>query len=225
MRVLLVNPPVRTTDPPDEYPYGLALIAAVLEQNNIEFDVLDINGNRFSNKEVITFLKANDYDIVGIGGMITTYAYIKWFLNTLKQISPKTKTVVGGAVATCRPEFVLRHLKPDLIVCGEGEETFPDVIKNFDFEHKNHGRPFPGVGYLDNKGRYIFEPRALIKDLDTLPFPAWHRFPMETYTVNSGYSRRPELNLRQGIRIYTTRGCPMDCSFCYHVFGRGIRYR
>jgi len=225
MRVLLVNPIVRTVVPPADYPYGLTLIAAILEKHDIEFDVLDINGYRYSDKQVLDFLNENSYDIIGIGGIITTYSYIKWFVNKARAIMPKAKIVVGGPVVTCKPEFMVRHLKADLIVVGEGEETFVEVIKNFDFEHKNHGKPFSGAAYLDANGKFIFQPRSPMKDLDILPLPAWHRFPMETYTTNSVYSRKAGFDLKRGVKIYTSRGCPMNCSFCYHTFGRGIRVR
>lgn len=52
IRVLLVNPPIRLRSKPDTYPYGLALIAAVLQKAGIEVEVLDLNAMRPDQGEV-----------------------------------------------------------------------------------------------------------------------------------------------------------------------------
>lgn len=224
MKILLVNPPIRSTVPPKDYPYGLALIAAMLERHNIRFDVLDVNGHRYDDDTVLKHVAEGHYDIIGIGGLITTYSYIRKFIAQARSASPGTKIVIGGGVATWDPEFILKRVGPDMVVQGEGEDTFPDVVKNFDFKDMNNGRPFKGAAYYDHFGRFIFEKRELIKSLDSLPLPAWDRFPMEIYASNSKYEDTGRL-LSRGIGVYTSRGCPMDCSFCYHIFGRGIRFR
>lgn len=220
MKTLLVNPPIRDIMPPGDYPYGLALIASMLKKNGIPFDVLDINAYRYDKKDVLKLLRKKDYSFIATGGLITTYSYIKWFTREAKRIHPRAKTIIGGGVATWDPKFVLENIKPDLVVSGEGEETLPEVIKNFDFENMNNGKPFPGAAFMDLRGRYIFQPRNLIEDLDSLPMPAWEKFPMGIYISNSRHR-----DLKRGVDVYSARGCPMNCSFCYHIFGRGIRLR
>ena len=59
--------------------------------------------------------------------------------------------------------------------------------------------------------------RPVILDLDELPFPAFHLFPMEKYRI---------LNITTNVAtIITTRGCPMKCSFCSSAALHGDKLR
>ncbi len=63
--------------------------------------------------------------------------------------------------------------------------------------------------------------RPSITDLDSLPFPAYELIDMDIYMKNTvwGFNKR-------SINIITSRGCPYNCTYCYHIFGRSrIRFR
>jgi len=68
-------------------------------------------------------------------------------------------------------------------------------------------------------------PRGLIespplKDLDSLPFPAWDLFPVNTY------SYRPTLPGRPVLSVLGSRGCPYTCNYCpYIVAFESYRHR
>ena len=84
----------------------------------------------------------------------------------------------------------------------------------------------------DPLGLRFNAPRENIDDLDTVPFPAWDLLPMETYIRNPIWGARaanssdfpPGVPNERSMNIISSRGCPCDCKFCYHLFGRG-RYR
>lgn len=59
------------------------------------------------------------------------------------------------------------------------------------------------------------------KNLDAFPLPAFDLFDMEAYISHPKYSKVAG----KEAAILATRGCPFECNFCYHVFGRGVRYR
>jgi radical SAM superfamily enzyme YgiQ (UPF0313 family) len=63
--------------------------------------------------------------------------------------------------------------------------------------------------------------RAPISDLDALPFPDYDPVDEARYAnyLTYGYNKR-----RQGV-LYTSRGCPYDCTFCHDVFGKRYRCR
>lgn len=107
--------------------------------------------------------------------------------------------VAGGFHPTVLPEEVLEVPDIDLVVIGEGEETFRELVLN---------GPSPnvrGIAYRE-EGRVVrTEARPVIKDIDTV------RFPLR--------GLRPERYGERGDRysidtLYTSRGCPWSCSFC-----------
>jgi radical SAM superfamily enzyme YgiQ (UPF0313 family) len=98
MKILLINPPIREWAKPNVFPLGLGYIAAILIQEGFEVEVLDINAHRFTKEEVVDKIKKINFDIVGIGGIITIYKYIKWLTQILKQYHPDKKNIIGGSV-------------------------------------------------------------------------------------------------------------------------------
>ena len=60
MKVLLINPPIRGTEPPRHPPFGLATIAQVLLDEKHQVEIWDINAERPSEKEVVQQIKKLD---------------------------------------------------------------------------------------------------------------------------------------------------------------------
>jgi len=74
MRVLLVNPTIREAVRPFVFPIGLGIIAAVLRDAGHAVTVIDQNGLRIADDEVIERAKkAEPYDLLAAGGLVTTY--------------------------------------------------------------------------------------------------------------------------------------------------------
>jgi radical SAM superfamily enzyme YgiQ (UPF0313 family) len=77
-----------------------------------------------------------------------------------------------------------------------------------------------GVGLLDDIAGIAYRRggvphrtahRARLRDVDQIPRPAWHRFPLETYLAN-GFGHG--VNRGRSIPMLATRGCPYRCTFC-----------
>src|SRR3989304_1841343 len=96
----------------------------------------------------------------------------------------------------------------DMIVIGEGEETFSELYdeidkKTFDFD-KVKGLCLNKNGIIKFK-----EPRALISDLNTIPYPAYHLLEMEIYFSNSSLPLSVEAyNAKRRASVVWERGCP-----------------
>lgn len=215
--VLLVNPTIRLTAPPQALPFGLATIAAVLRDAGHQVEVLDINGLRLGFDEVRRRLADRRYDIVAAGGLITTYRYLKQFLAAVRQAQPRAMIVVGGGVCA-EPEVVLDHMPADVCVLGEGERTMAELAgqtgPGFD------PAAVPGLAWKEGGRVRLSAPRPLEKDLDRFPAPAYDLFPMEVYNTASVTSGAPT-----ELRVISSRGCPWNCTFCWHIFGQGMRLR
>jgi len=217
MKILLIQPPHYyggRNRPPSFFPLGLGYLSKVLLNSGHEVEIFDIWAHQYKNKEVKEKIKRLKYDIVGISALSTQYAYVKWLTSELKKHS-NAPIVVGNALATYSPEIVLKHTKTDICCIGEGEITLKEIIENINKLEKVKGIYF-------KKGNKIIKNqlREYIKDLDSIPFPAWDLFPMDIYLKNC----RLWGGLITAMNLITTRGCPYNCKFCSKTF-REIRLR
>jgi radical SAM superfamily enzyme YgiQ (UPF0313 family) len=131
--------------------------------------------------------------------------------------------VLGGALATFSYGDVLNNLDVDVCVLGEGEKTFLDCARVFQFNQDLNGAK--GIAFLNNDEVVVTEPREYIDNLDDIPFPKFELFNMESYLSNcSVYSKYGIYNHLPAINIVTGRGCPYNCNFCSKIF-KGARYR
>jgi anaerobic magnesium-protoporphyrin IX monomethyl ester cyclase len=87
----------------------------------------------------------------------------------------------------------------DAFVSGEGEKAFLNIVRNH--QTGNTG-PVPGVIFYNGKSYSKPSPVELIKDLDSIPFPAWDKLQLDLYR------QKPSLPLLLG------RGCVNRCTFC-----------
>ena len=107
----------------------------------------------------------------------------------------------------------------DVGVIGEAFVTFPEILAMIDAG--THNWPaVDGTISRDNSGNLIVsKQRALIENLDTLPYPAWDLFPLEeVYFPNSQvlFSEEGMLAKRR-LDINASYGCSLICRYCYHL--------
>lgn len=218
MKILLIQPPhyyEGGSRGPSVFPIGLGYLARVLLNLGYDVEVFDIWAHQYSNKQVIKKIEKSNYDVVGISALSTQYKYVKWLTSELREHSDNS-IIVGGALTTLNPEIVLRNTKTDICVIGEGEITFPSIIKNIDNLKRVNGIMFKEDGNLIEN-----PPREYIEDLDTIEFPAWDLFPIEIYLKNCHVWKYEKI---RAMNIITSRGCPWNCRFCSKTF-RGVRLR
>jgi radical SAM superfamily enzyme YgiQ (UPF0313 family) len=84
-----------------------------------------------------------------------------------------------------------------------------------------------GIGFIENGKTVITPPRPEIQDLDSLPFPARHLLPMDTYFVAVKEEPLRGVICKPWAAMITSRGCPYTCVFCsvHTVMGRQWRGR
>lgn len=233
MKILLINPPIREWAKPNCIPLGLGYVGAILEQEGHEIEVMDINAFRWSPAQVEGKIKSAEFDALGIGGIVTVYGYVKWLTSVIKRYHPQKKVIVGGSIASSVPRTLLERTAADIAVIGEGEETARQLFQVLENNEAALIR-VDGIWFKDEKGTIrITSPRPTIKNLDTLPLPAWDLFPMDIYLKNPvGAPNRNKwvnggaIDGALSMNLYATRGCPYRCIYCYHDFmGQGYRIR
>jgi radical SAM superfamily enzyme YgiQ (UPF0313 family) len=145
-------------------------------------------------------------DVVGISIIFTSvYRLGLKIAERVKAVNPSIFTVLGGSHITVSPNEALEHKCIDFIVLGEAERSLPHLLLAIE----KHKLPFgiPGTGFRDPyTGDVIIHQPDLLYDLDNTPMPAFHLLPMEDYFKYAAEGRI--------IKMYTSRGCTFNCSFC-----------
>ncbi len=227
MKVLLVIPPggylaadwSRDNIMP---PLGVLYLTAVLEKNKIEVEILDCFIERYSWSKLKKALAQKKPDVVGVS--FTTETRFDGFktIRMAKQVLPESLVVAGGVHVSLTAEDTLAHIPElDVIVRGEGEETFLELLKTF--ENKGDFGKIAGISYRqDNK--IIHNPSRLpIQKLDEVPFPARH-------LLSKGYRLTLDVPGKGKIlaaHLMSSRGCPIGCNFCAssQMWGKLFRSR
>ena len=210
MKITFLNPPQTNS----KYKFlgvvapslGIGYMAAVLEKNGYDVDVLDASALELSYDEIGEEIQKRNPDIVSISALTPTIGVALDSADKIKNVKPDTIVVLGGYHPTFEYKSVLKEPSVDIVVRGEGEYTMLELVQSIE-----NGRDLvnvQGLAFLDESddSLIVTPDRPIIKDLDELPFPAFHLFPMEKYRI---------LNITTNVAtIITTRGCPMQCSFC-----------
>ncbi len=95
----------------------------------------------------------------------------------------------------------------DYVIRGEGEETLRELLicldQNADVSEVS------GLVFRHNGKSTVNPPKPVLRDLDTLPLPAWDLIDISPYkSIWNNHHGYFSLNLA------TTRGCPYKCNWC-----------
>lgn len=219
-KVLFVNPTVREEDVPRHVPYGIALLAAISIDAGHDVQVFDQNAWRAGEETLREVLRADDWDVVAMGGITTTYGAIKTNVGITREECPNTVIVLGGGVVTSLPNEMMGWLdQVDVGIIGEAFITFPEILEAVD-NRQSDWKTIAGTVSRSETGSIKLSPqRALIEDLDVLPYPAWDLFPLEeVYFKHSAslFSEEGMLATRR-LDINASYGCSLICRFCFHL--------
>ena len=201
-------------------PLGLAGIAAYLQDQDIDSDIVDCFVRPDSDHLLRDYLLTERPAFIGLS--CTTSSFLDGIRITklAKAIHPGVRAVFGGPHVSALKHKVLEDFTDvDFVVTGEGEKTLAELIRSAGKEPD----AIPGVIYRNSDGEAEFTGyRKTVINLDMLPFPAYEkleRYP-EAYSLPIfNYPRAPNTS------CISSRGCPYKCSYCDRsVFRRTFRY-
>lgn len=203
------------------FPQGLAYIAAVLLKNGYDVEIYNQDLHHYPDEHLTEYLDKNKFDAVGVSIIAGYYQYRKLLKisDAINRSKNRPLYILGGHGPAPEPVFFIKKTGADVIVIGEGEETILDLISVV--ANNSSLKTVKGIAFKDNEKVTINERRALIQDIDQIPFPAYNLFPIEYYRL----LRMPHATNSDFIMpLLSGRGCPFTCNFCFRL-DEGLRPR
>ena len=191
-------------------PLNLLCLAASLRERGHEVEIVDqtlalyegkaTDGPQFHH-QIAELIAEIGPDVIGFTTMCNSYPQTLTLARCCKDLLPSVKVILGGPQATAVDAATLQHFPwVDLIVRGEADVTFPDLI---DYWATGQGEPgdIAGLCWRDNRGVCHQTESHPLLDLNRLPYPAYDLYPAEQMSSSP-------------VPVEAGRGCPFACTFC-----------
>jgi anaerobic magnesium-protoporphyrin IX monomethyl ester cyclase len=242
LKVLFIVPEIRLDSAPNHFPFWAGILAAIVEKKGGQVGILDLNalrvkygGKQVPSSVIAEEISSENWDVVGIGGLTTTYSRIKQIAPLIRKSAPNSLFIGGGGWSSYNPTEIFELVPQlDMIIIGEGELTFSELYDEIEHGSKDFEK-INGLCIRDKEKGYKFTaPRALISDLNTVPYPAYDLFETEIYFRFSSLPMSVDsFNSKRRVSTVWERGCPRGCTFCSHngmsridlqnIYGEGDR--
>ena len=203
-------------------PFGILYLADALEKAGFTVRVFHELGTEADIQTLVDLVSAEQPHLVGFstltGSPLLPTARAS---RAIKAESP-LPIVWGGLHPTMLPAQTLMNKFVDIVAIGEGEQTIVELAGTL----SQHGlrsdklAGIAGIAFKRDGAVFQTEPRPFIDELDDL-HPAWHLVDIGRY-FREGKHFYTDLGSQfwgQKIAaIFTSRGCPGRCAFCYNQF-------
>jgi radical SAM superfamily enzyme YgiQ (UPF0313 family) len=250
--ILLIQPPIRDfyLTAKRTLPYGLACIAAALRNKGFSVEIfdglstsksrtIDLPGEMnylrefypkpdqspfglfyqyrhfgYSFEHIGRISRDSKAFLVGISALFTPYFQEALTVaESVKRFHPTCRMVIGGHHPTAFPRSTMEHPAIDFLIRGEGEISMPllaEAVKT-----GTDITSIPGIVFRKKDGTLHVNEPATVDNLDHLPLPA-------TNLLKQGFYQR---NNKGSSVITTSRGCPLDCTYCSLGASSFVPYR
>jgi anaerobic magnesium-protoporphyrin IX monomethyl ester cyclase len=203
------------------FPEGLGYIAAVLEKAGHEVVVYNQDMHHWPDEHLTVYLDAHRYDAVAVSTIGGYYQYRKLLSlsHSINRSRQRPFFMLGGHGPAPDPDYFFRKTGYDALIIGEGEETVLELVAALEGGRTLAG--IAGLAYRDGDRLVVNARRPLIQDIDSIPWPAYHLFPIHYYRLLRMPHTRPADFV---MPVLSGRGCPFECNFCYRL-DKGFRPR
>lgn len=190
-------------------PYeGVTYIATVLHNAGYPVRIVDV---RYAVEPLVEACRQvlAGTDILAIATFEDNFPFVRELIDLVKIARPKMVVICGGSLVTSVPHVFLQHTGMDIGVLSEGELTILELMDSYRRGMWAEELPqIAGICYRAADGSHQrTRPRGQMADLDSLPRMRLDLWPQ---------SRDPR-GLQPQIIVSYSRGCKMDCGFCFRT--------
>jgi radical SAM superfamily enzyme YgiQ (UPF0313 family) len=195
-------------------PLGLATLASVLENGGHEADIIDAAVLKLGIPEILERIPPQA-DIIALTSTTVEIENVISVVRAIRKYFRHAKILLGGVHPTIFHKDLVEEGHADMVVRGEGEDAVLGIARKLPLD------TVPNLTWRTPYGKVISNSlESQFVNLDALPFPAYHKLPMNRYHSALGAVKR-----KPSIGMVTSRGCPGKCTFCFSgMFGSRIRF-
>ena len=185
-------------------PLGPLYLTRALEDAGFNVDFRDYQmvdaDDPFERKTFLNFV-GDPAPIIGVSCMANLLPFTVLALEQLRNKFPDRILVLGGVGSKSVEEKLLERFPYIDVICrGEAELTGPELLRTLKSKGKAGLENVAGISFRNSSGNIVHTPnRERIRNLDDIPFPAFHKVDLSRY---AGYG------------MMSSRGCPYPCTFC-----------
>lgn len=166
---------------------------------NTEIDIADFDTETHDARQLVYYLSQSKPDIIGFSCYCWNINKVLETVRIVKTIYPHVKIILGGPeVGPISSKYLEENPFIDVIVKGEGEGTFAELLKYY--LGKDRLEQIQGISYRVNGQVFENPDRPLIEELGEIPSPYLEGIliPRDRVTY-----------------IETYRGCIFRCGYCF----------
>ncbi len=223
MRVLLISGNIEKLPDP-VVPLGPAYLCAALETGGHDVYFLDLCFTDGVQEALRTCVSAFSPEAVGLSirnvdnvAYPQTATYLPFYKKIVEELQTLSSAPIflGGAGFTIMPLPILRYLKADGGIAGEGEAALAHLLQIVSARRNGIGGDFKDVPGFVSPEQPAQVGAALLEDLDGVS-PSWERIDLPKYHRRGGMAN-----------LQSKRGCPFACVYCTYplIEGRSVRLR
>lgn len=208
-----------------EPPLWATLLAAFIRQKGFKVKAID---TEIEPEKIVPVITSDSPRLVAIvvsgtnpSASTMNMVGVRTLLKEIGRINPEIDTILIGLHPSALPRQTLLEESTKMVCEGEGFYTLLDLLSGVEY------KDIKGLWHRKN-GQIISNPRAELVDPNILPMPAWDLLPMSKYKAHNWHCFGRNNDRSPYVAIYTSLGCPFNCSFCCinAIFGEHkIRYR
>lgn len=199
-------------------PLGLLQLATVTREHGHDVTVIDEQcTDALTMEKYAEIIRAKGIEVVGLSVNTLNFNYFVKLSSYLKQ-NTGCVILAGGVHITALQEKAL-HDGVDYLFLGESDHSLPAFLERLATGELDRLREIVGLLYRDGGG-VVNTGRALVKDLDALPFADRSLLAPEMFRTTL-----PDGSKVMSTGISAARGCPFHCVFCAERVLTGNRYR